>query len=388
MQKEKVDGMNECLDGNYRIIDTQKELEALADRLMEHAAVSVDLEADSMYHYREKVCLIQIGSAEGIWVVDPLKIDHLDPLKPFFADGSIQKVFHGSDYDVRSLYRDFGIEINNLFDTQLASMFLGKHETSLEAVIKKRFHVQLDKKYQRKDWSKRPLPAEMFAYAAGDVHYLIPLAEMLKNELEDAGRASWVAEECRLLSQVRPPDNPAGPLFLKIKGAGRLRSRSLAVLESLLVLRDTVACEKDRPVFKVFSGDPLLKLSVARPVTVRRLEKLGIFSSKQIQMFGKQITAAICRALEMEEAQLPVYPRKKNPRMKPEVPARVTKLKIWRERKARDLGLDPGLICNKTLITALAVEHPGNSRDFKKIDKMKDWQIRTFGGELLTLLNP
>lgn len=380
--------MNEFCNDNYGMVETQKELEEVAARLMEHAPIAVDLEADSMYHYREKVCLIQVGCAAGIWVIDPLKLTHLDPLKPLFGDDAVQKIFHGSDYDVRSLYRDFGIEINNLFDTQLASMFIGKRETSLEAVIKNRFHIQLDKKYQRKDWSKRPLPAEMITYAAGDVHYLIPLAEMLKNELKALGRLSWVEEECRLLSQVRPTDNQRGPLFLKVKGAGRLRARSLAVLEALLAFRAGVACEKDRPVFKVFSSSSMLNLSAARPVTVGRLEKLDIFSPKQIRMYGKQITTEIRKAMDLEEKHLPVYPRKRAPRMKPDVPERVAKLKKWRDHKAAELDLDQGLICNKALITAMAVQHPKNHRDFEKIDKMKEWQIRAFGRELLAVLNP
>ena len=79
--------------------------------------------------------------------------------------GDIQKVFHGADYDVRSLYRDFKININNLFDTELACRFLGFKASGLDAVLTKRYNVHLNKKYQRKDWSKRPLPEEMVAAA-------------------------------------------------------------------------------------------------------------------------------------------------------------------------------------------------------------------------------
>ena len=110
------------------------------------------------------------------FVIDPLAIPDLSPLKPLFSDVNIQKIFHGADYDVRSLHRDFGIEINNLFDTELASRFLGVTGTGLDAVVKQHLDICLDKKYQKKDWSKRPLPAEMIEYAASDVMYLLPIS--------------------------------------------------------------------------------------------------------------------------------------------------------------------------------------------------------------------
>ena len=124
--------------------------------------------------------------------------------------------------------------INNLFDTELASRFLGIKETGLKAVLKMFFEVNIEKKYQKKDWSKRPLPEEMVEYASKDVIYLQPLAKILIDKLEEIDRLSWVLEECKILSKVRPILSDEEPLFLKFKGAGRVKSRGLAVLEVLL----------------------------------------------------------------------------------------------------------------------------------------------------------
>jgi len=151
----------------------------------------VDLEADSFYHYFEKVCLIQIATESASYVIDPLALKDLSALHPVFSDPRIRKVFHGADYDIRSLYRDFRIEVENLFDTQSASKFLGLRESGLEALLRSRFHVELNKKYQRADWSQRPLSLEMVEYAAMDTMYLIPLARMLEKELEEKSRLSW-----------------------------------------------------------------------------------------------------------------------------------------------------------------------------------------------------
>jgi ribonuclease D len=127
----------------------------LADELGREAVIGVDLEADSMFHFQERVCLLQIAIPGRNIVVDTVALSDLSALRPVFRDPAIKKVFHGADYDVRSLYRDFDIRINNLFDTQLACCFLGFKETGLEAVLKNLFAVTLNKKFQRKDWSRR-----------------------------------------------------------------------------------------------------------------------------------------------------------------------------------------------------------------------------------------
>ena len=169
---------------NYQFIDTASGLEDIARTFEREKTVAVDLEADSMYHYQERVCLIQMATKKVNIIIDTIQVKDLFLLKPFFAKGNIKKIFHGADYDVRSLFRDFNIEINNLFDTHIACMFLGEKETGLNQVIQKRFNVKLKKKYQKKDWSKRPLPAEMIDYAINDVIYLTPLATILEKDLE------------------------------------------------------------------------------------------------------------------------------------------------------------------------------------------------------------
>jgi ribonuclease D len=214
-----------------------------------------------MYHFKEKVCLIQIAAHNINVVIDPLVVKDLSPLKPIFKRRDIRKIFHGADYDVRSLFRDFRITINNLFDTELACRFLGFSETGLEAVLKNKFDVALNKKYQRKDWSKRPLPPDMIAYAAKDAGYLLPLARSLKAELEERGRLWWVLEECEYLSKVRPNTNNTGPLYMHFKGAGKLNPRSLAVLETVLQLRREIAQKKDKSLFRIFSSRSLLDLA-------------------------------------------------------------------------------------------------------------------------------
>ncbi len=369
-----------------QIIDKTRDLQKMIRSVEKQKAVAIDLEADSMYHYKEKVCLIQIATEKASFVVDPLAIKDLAPLKPIFSNPDIKKIFHGADYDVRSLYRDFKIRINNLFDTELACRFLGIKETGLQAVLKTCFNVNVDKKYQKKDWSKRPLPKEMMAYASKDVIYLLPLARMLIRKLKKLDRITWVLEECEDLSKVRPVLSNDGPLFMKFKGAGRLKSRSLAVLEALLQFRKRVAEKKDRPFFKIIGNESMMKIATARPVTLRRLKNIKALSNRQISMYGSDLIRVVAKTLKIPESELPVFPSQKPPVLPNSVPAKIKALKSWRVSKANVLGIDPGILCNNALITAIAVKNPGDSKSLETVKEIKNWQKQAFGTEIIRVL--
>jgi ribonuclease D len=371
---------------DYKIINTAAGLEKAVRTLEKGKAVAVDMEADSMYHFQVKVCLLQMATEKSTVVVDPLQIKNLSPLKPLFFNPNIKKIFHGADYDVRSLFRDFSIEINNLFDTELACRFLGIKETGLEAVMEKCLNITLDKKYQKKDWSKRPLPKEMIDYAVGDVNYLLKLARVCEKELEKKSRLAWVLEECDALSKVRPILSDQEPLFLKFKGAGRLKSKSLAVLEALLQFRKGIAEKKDKPVFKIMGNDSILKIATVKPLTLRRLKGMKALSGKQIHMYGNDLIERVAWALNIPDNKLPVYPKKKPQTFPNEVPERINALKSWRASKVRALGIDPGIICNNVLITSIAIQNPLDISALGKIKEMKNWQKKEFGREIITLL--
>jgi ribonuclease D len=375
------------VDPSYRFIRTPAELERFVGRISREKMIAVDLEADSMFHYQEKVCLLQMaGNGENV-VIDPLEVNDLSSLAPVFKDKAVCKVFHGADYDVRSLYRDFSIEINNLFDTQLASMFMGERETSLGAVVSNRFGIKLDKRYQKKDWSQRPLPEGMIEYAASDVYHLIPLARLLMAELQEKGRLDWVKEECDYLSEVRPMENGNDPLFLRFRGAGRLPRRNLAALEGLLQYRRELAEKKDRPLFKVFSNTTLLKIASEMTSSPQAMEAARCLSAKQIRIYGKPLSAVVKKAMTLADANLPIYPRKRRSSVSPKVPERIKAIKAWRDRLADGLGLDPTLLFNKALMTAIAVNKPADIQGLRKVDGIRNWQVKAFGEDVLTVLS-
>ncbi len=369
-----------------KYLTSKDQLSATAADLMCEPAVAVDLEADSMHHFEEKVCLLQLGTPKSCFIVDPLAVKDLSALAPLFSDPGIVKVFHGADYDMRCLYRDFHIEVANLFDTELAARFLGYQGTSLEAVLARHFDVVLDKKFQKKDWSVRPLPEEMIAYAANDVRYLVVLHEEMKSLLKQKGRMDWVRQHCEEIAGVRPgPGDDEKPLFLKVKGAGRLDTASLVVLEALLELRKGIARKKDRPPFKILGNKSLLALAREKPANTDELTKTGILSRKQIQMYGSGILQAIKSALEVPFGQWPGYPKKKSRPVPAAVTRRIKELKQWRQQKAEALEIDPYLIIPKSAMKQIAENPPDTPEDLDAIVELKQWQKEMFGHEWMML---
>lgn len=370
----------------YEFVDTLKGLDRLVSTFGDIDLLAIDLEADSMYHFQDQVCLIQLATRQQIFIIDPIRLESIEILKPYFRDSRIRKVFHGADYDIRSLFRDFDIVIHNLFDTELACRFLGIQQSGLDAVIQSFFQVKLEKKYQKKDWSQRPLPGGMINYAAKDVQYLLRLSEILEKKLIQKNRHSWVEEECRLLSKVRPNTNHNVPLFQNFRGAGRLSSRELAILEKVLVWRRETARKKDRPLFKILGNQHILKLAQKKPRSTEELAQSESLSSKQLHMFGRQLLEAIERGLNMPEDDLPVYPRRRAPRISKATSRKVSKLKNWKEAKAKRLSIDPALVLNKAQIVEIAKTKPVNTQALSKTNGIKAWQVLEFGEEIIRCL--
>jgi ribonuclease D len=375
-----------CPPNNYQFITTDADLSRALDKLMQQKIVAVDLEGDSMFHFTERICLIQMATPTFNIVIDPLALSRPAALAPLFANRDIQKIFHGADYDIRSLYRDFNIEVHHLFDTQIAAMFLGEVKTGLDALLRDRLGIGLDKRFQKKDWSQRPLPTDMVSYAIQDAVYLLPLADRLKAEIEALGRQSWVTEECRLLSHVRPAENDDAPLYLKFRGAGRLKPRNLAVLEALLQWRQQVAEKKDRPPFKVVGNATLMALSVHRPASHQDIEKLIPIKPRQLHMYADDWIMAIQQAQSLATADLPHYPRKVIPKTPPLIAPRMRAIKKWRDQTARHLGIDAPVLMNKAMMTAVASDNPGDLPALARIPLLRRWQIQYFGQDMLAAL--
>lgn len=367
------------------ILTTTAEVAALADALRGETVLAVDLEADSMHRYREQVCLLQLSVPGRTLLIDPLQGLDLAPLAGLFADPAIRKIFHAADYDLRSLYRDFGIEVRGLFDTMVSAQLLGEEKIGLADLLGKYFDVTLDKRFQRADWAIRPLSREMVAYAAEDTRHLHRLAELFEARLRENDREGWAAEEFRLLEGVRFSPYE-GPLCLRLKGAGTLDRRQLGVLEELLQWRELEAARRDRPPFQVIGNPILLALARQTPRTAAALAAVGELPERLRDRHGRDLLAAVARGMECPPASLPSWPRTPRPERDPAVDKRFDALKGWRRDRAAALKIDPGVLINNALLELLARENPADRAQLAATGGLKGWQQRELGEGLLATL--
>jgi ribonuclease D len=376
--------VNNRLTGVCEIITSAARLTEVVAILSLQNEIAVDLEMDSLHNYREKVCLIQISTRCNSWLIDPLALADLSPLAGPLSDPNILVVMHGSDYDIRSLHRDFGIEVENLFDTMIAARFLGITEFGLAALLRARFGIELDKKYQKADWSKRPLSPEMSLYAVADTSDLLPLYDLFRGELLQNGRLGWLEEECRLVCRARVVEKE-GPLFLYCKGAGKLRGRNLAVLEELLQLRDRQAKSLDRPPFKVLSAEILQEIAERTPRTMTELSGIKGMTPNQINRHGAGILQAVIIGLEMPEDRLPRFPRTHKNELAAGARDRLKQLKLWREQRSSELGLEPGVLAPNWMLEAVAGFNPATYSGLESVSGVRQWQLDLCANDIMRI---
>ena len=371
----------------HRYVHNNEELASLMRRIAREPLVAMDTEAASFHRFVDRIYLIQLSSRRETAIVDPLTVSDVSGLGVLLADTAVEVVFHDADYDLRILDRDYGFHARHLFDTRIAAHLLGEPAVGLAALVAKHLGVTLDKKYQRADWSRRPLPPEMLEYAATDTRYLISLRERLRAALESRGRLSWAEEEFARLESVRwTPAETNGSVYLRMKGARTLSRRGLAILRELLPWRESVAAELDRACFRVISNEALLALSATPPRSSDELAKMRGLSQRLVTERGASLLAVIERGLAVPEKDLPRFPRSERHAADPAFDQAVERLKRGRNEMAERLGLDPGVLCPKGTLEAVARARPKTAAALGQIHELRKWQVEVLGADFLKLL--
>ncbi|HZD57055.1 MAG TPA: HRDC domain-containing protein [Anaerolineales bacterium] len=365
------------------LITRPQALKQLLEQLLHEPIVAVDTESNSLYAYQEQVCLIQFSTNEEDFLVDPLALADLSPLSVLFSNPEIEKVFHAAEYDVLTLKRDFGYTFKNLFDTMLAARILGWKEFGLGPILRDEFGIRLNKRYQRANWGRRPLPADMLDYARFDTHFLIPLRDRLQSELKDQNRWDLAMEDFDRLRHIngRAPEDLAEACW-KVSGSYDLDPQQAAVLQELCLYRDGVARELDRPLFKVIHDRSLLAIAKATPENLKELRRLPGMTNKQVRRHGQALLNAVQRGLRAEPKYPPSLPRPDNGYLD-----RVDALRYWRKKTARKMGVNSDVVLPRDLLYSIASRNPHTERDLQAVLEQVPWRRQRFGDQILEVLD-
>jgi ribonuclease D len=340
----------------FQMINQPGQLEPLLKAIGRVDEVALDTEADNMYHYRVRVCLLQFLVNGEIYLVDVLSGIDLKPLWAILAKKHL--VMHGSDFDLRLLHDLCKFRAKSLFDTMLAAQLLGRQRIGLAGLLEEHFGVKLDKDGQKANWSKRPITPKLLDYAALDVWHLPGLRDLLTKELAKKGRLEWLEQQCK--AQIQSGCDgfaPATENDWRIGKSERLRGKGLTVLHAVWHWRETQAKALDTPPFKVCSNDMLIKMaSLAEHGDDETAILNSIFLGKRHNRLIGSLTAAVRAGLERDPSSLPRRPgRDPNhiPLTQSEI-ERLDRIKDDRDQIAVKLQIEPTLIANRSQLARIA----------------------------------
>jgi ribonuclease D len=348
----------------------------------EEKILAVDTEANSLYAYREQVCLIQISSSNKDYIIDPLALEDLSPLGDIFSNPGIEKIFHASEYDILIMYDEYQFSFKNLFDTMLAAQILGRKKLGLDALLEEIVGIQVNKKYQRANWGKRPLADDMLQYAQVDTHYLIKIRHTLAAELEKKGLTPIATEDfsraCRVHRQDR--EEKLAP-YWRINGARKLPPQKAAVLVKLFEYRDRVARKINQPVFKVLSSQTLLNLAEQCPTSAQQLLKLEMVGKNALRRHSEGLVQAIKAGLASD----PVRPPRRE-QTDDSFFAREKALRDWRKQTAQKMSVNSAVVLPRELLYALVSTNPANREELANVLADVPWRLERFGEDILSIL--
>ena len=361
-------------------------LQRVTDEVLRSPFVSVDTESNGFFRYPDRVCLIQLATDTGCYLIDPLAVDTPDALAAILQDPSIKKVLHSGDNDIRTLDKEWGLRIVNLYDTSIGARFLGLEKLGLGNVAEEVIGLTLakDKRLQRADWSLRPLSDEALQYAASDVLHLKRLMDELIHRTDALGRSQWVEEECRRFEDIRysPPDPPEKS-FISIKGNATLDGRGLAILRELAIFRGSAALKIGRPAFRVMPDRALVAIAQDPTVDLKTVPGIGPYG---LRRYGKAIAKAVAQGRASRPVERRDFRKPSPPRPSHEQMANMKQLKAWRTAHGKRLSLDQSLIWPADSLDRLARAPSTFAQELDSPD-VRRWQTTQFADSLRHTIN-
>jgi ribonuclease D len=365
-------------------INTAQALSDAFNVLQNEPRIAVDTESNSLFAYREEVCLIQISIPSTDFLFDPFELHDLSELGTLFENPKQEKIFHASEYDLICLKRDFHFNFSNIFDTMIAARILGETQVGLGALLKNKFDIEIDKRYQRANWGVRPLSTAMLDYARLDTHFLFQLRDLLESELIAQGMFDLAKEDFLLAcdAEARTVENNHGACW-KIAGSNHMDARQAAILQELCQYRDEQAQKADLPHFKVLSNQILFDLSSAKPQSLDEMAAIPGCSEKVIKRHG----AGLLRALSRGENSAPVT-RQHSIRPDDAFIKRFESLKEWRKNKAKELKVESDVVLPKETMERIAAANPTKKTELRKIMQDTPVRYKKYGNLILKVIIP
>ncbi|MFT7516977.1 MAG: ribonuclease D [Myxococcota bacterium] len=347
--------------------------------------IGVDTEANSFFAYHERLCLLQVSTDIQDWIVDPFALgDDMKIMAPLLADPNIIKIFHAAEFDLMIIKKDMGVEVQGMFDTQVAMTFLRHQKTGLAALIESYYGIKLSKDEQRSNWGKRPLSDKQIAYARIDTHFLVDVYNKLVPELEEQNMTGAAYGEFeRQMREILTPGVENPNRYLKLKGAKKLNPSQLAKLKVLFEWRESAASKKDVPPFKIMSNPGLLGIAEVNPQSIKDLAEVkGVgwkVAKRNGDMLFDLLDSVKDEIIDLKGKKITKEERQANQVRRDNSDA----LKAWRTTAASALDLPSERLIHRRQLEDIARALPQSSEELNKVVQLNDWQREQFEVSLL-----
>jgi ribonuclease D len=332
----------------HRWVDAQADFEALIDRLCAEPRYALDTEFHRERTYFPKLALMQFATDAETCLVDPLAVD-LAPLRRLFTSDAVA-VLHAAQQDLDVLTHACGAVPSKMYDTQLASGFLGYSTPSLVSLLMAELKVAAAKGDRLTDWLRRPLTSEQMAYAAADVDHLLALQDQLDKQLAELGRSEWVAEACEELRRRPASGTDPSQAWLRIKDVRMLKPRARGVARAVCEWRERRAMSVDVPVRQILPDLAVLGIAQRQPKTTTDLiQARGVEERHSKGNLGREILDAVADG-QRSDVELPVPDGDELDRsLRPAV----TLVSAWMADLARKQRVDTALLATRADLVAL-----------------------------------
>jgi ribonuclease D len=294
------------------LVRNDEQLRAVISSIREAGRMGVDTEFLREKTYRARLCLVQVSVPSAIYLIDPLEDIDLKPLAELIGDPDIETIVHAGKQDFELLYERYGYAPANVLDVQVAAGFIGLAASlAYGALVSALLDVKLVKGEAYSEWCQRPLTDSQLTYAADDVRWLLPLADVLGSRLEEMGRTSWVREEMKSFESVDAYGVDPEEAWRRVAGRGTLSPRQGAVLREVAKWREETAAQRDIPRGWLVKDPTLVEIARRAPTSPGALKGIRGFNAKEAERSGNAIIGAIRRGQDATPIDPPKAPPKK-----------------------------------------------------------------------------
>ncbi|PIN74838.1 hypothetical protein COV17_04600 [Candidatus Woesearchaeota archaeon CG10_big_fil_rev_8_21_14_0_10_36_11] len=344
----------------FTYIQTKEELKDAVQEWNSETELAIDIECENnLHHYGAYVSIIQVSTRKKHWIIDVIECKDIDMFIKIIENKKILKIFHDVSFDIRILQYQFKCKVKNVYDTQMAALLLGKENVGLGSLLEKYFNIQKERKYQRVDWTKRPLTADMLAYAVKDTAYLFQLKEMLEHELRAKNRLSWIHQECNHFEDM--DFSYREQTYRDISGVKSMTPKERALFHALFDERKKIAKLVDRPVFMIFTNKQMISFVKNPPYDIKSWKNLkGVHPVVRDQA---DHFASIVKEASTKEEELPDVKHKK---LTPDQYENSKKVIECRNTVAKKQGIKGHLLLNNEQVIDIVVE--------KSMKGIRQWQ--------------